>query len=72
MDKVFKIIIIFEIILFSIFLMGYFFYDDYNRINRQVDCEIEAIPLSLREINVVDIGGRNITLMSGGKEDLNS
>jgi len=72
MDKIFKIIIIFEIILFSIFLFGYFFYEDLQRVDNRMSCETEAIRIALDDMRVIYVGGNNTSILVSGKEDLNS
>lgn len=72
MDKIYKILIIFEMILLLIFLIGYFFYDDLHRIDEQISCEIKNFSIDFGNIAIRNINGEDIGLLSDKKEDLNS
>jgi hypothetical protein len=72
MDKILKIIIIFELILLLIFLIGYFYYEDILRVDKKISCEIRGISINLSGLELRNINGEKTSLLSVRKEDLNS
>lgn len=69
MDKFYKIIIIFEVILLLIFLIGYAIYETNNREIPSDNCiDYENYPL----INIINSNDTNISISLDKKEDLNS
>jgi len=73
MNKLYKIIIIFEIILVLLFLLGYVFYEDNIYSDKEgYVCSGGLYPDDLGEINLTNNNIGGISVLSDKKEDLNS